>query len=157
MATKKASKGSSKGSSKTAAKKSAGKSGGGRLTESFELAAPGEATLVETHATDILENLSGGCYKIVGSPINLEVCYSYDSRTKTVCVTIKLAEHTIGRECLHINKPSYTVCYSLVMVKACVTLSFDLSSLCLTFTAQACIRTATWKCKSYQGRVACFK
>jgi hypothetical protein len=122
-----------------------------------ELAATGESNLVESHSTDILESLSGGCYKIVGSPVNLEVCYSYDSRTKTVCVTVKLAGHTIGRECLHINKPSYKVCHSLAVVKACVGLTFDLSSLCLTFTAQACVRAITWKCKTYQGRIACFK
>jgi hypothetical protein len=154
--TKKSSKGSSKGSSKSSSK-STKKASRGQATESAELAATGESNLVETHSTDILENLSGGCYTIVGGPMNLEVCYSYDSRTKTVFVVVKLAGQTIGRELLNINRPSYKVCQGQVLVKACVSLTFDISSLCLTFTAQYCVGPITWKCKTYQGRIACFK
>lgn len=169
MATKKSSKGSSKSSSKKSSKgasKGSSKKSGAKsfsaqaiAAEAIGLASVGETTVVQTHDVDVLSHMIGGCYKIVGSPVNLEVCYSFDATKKTVCVTVKLAGHTIGTACLNIGKPSYQICYSLAVVKACVGLNFNTSSLCLNFTAQACVHVPIlgWQCKSYQGKIACFK
>jgi hypothetical protein len=145
---------SAKKSSKKTAKKSAKKYSS---PQQPGVASAGESMVVEHHDVDVLANLIGGCYKIVGSPINLEVCYSFDATKKTVCVTIKLAGNTIGRECLSLSKPSYNICHSLAVVKACVGLSFNASTRCLTFTAKACFYAPfSWHCKSYQGKIACF-
>ena len=157
MATKKApaKKGGSKQSSKKGggAKKASSKSAAA-LPSGLSMA--GQTTLVQTHPQDILAHLVGGCYKIVGKPINLEVCYSFDASNLTVCVTVKLAGQTIGRECLSASHPSYNVCASIGVAKACVNLTFNPSTKCLTFSAKACYWALTWKCKSYQGTIACF-
>jgi hypothetical protein len=155
MATKKS---TAKGGSKTGGKGGGAKKASSKSAKALPsgLSMAGQTMLVQTHPQDILANLVGGCYKIVGKPINLQVCYSFDASNLTVCVTVKLAGQTIGRECLSATKPSYSVCTSIGVAKACVGLSFNTSTKCLTFTAKACYWALKWKCKSYQGRIACF-
>jgi hypothetical protein len=152
MATKKSSGGSSKGSSK----KSGAKGGKGASAAQLGLSALGENTLVATHDTDILAHITGSCHKIIGKPINLEVCYTYDASKKTVCVTVKLAGQTIGTACLSPTNTTYNVCAHVSSVKACITLTFDLTTLCLNYKADACVKIIKWICKSYKGRIACF-
>jgi hypothetical protein len=110
----------------------------------------------DVHDTDVLDNLTGGCVTILPKPIDLEVCYSYDSSKQEVCVSAKLAGMEMGKACLNASKPSVNFCLSLAVVKACLTLTFDIKSLCLKYEAKACYWALTWHCATHTGTVVCF-
>lgn len=154
MATKKSTKGSSKKSAKKAATK------GGKVPSAADLGVSslGENTLVATHDKDILAHVTGSCHKIIGKPFDLEVCYTYDANTQTACVTVKLLGQTLGRSCLSPSDTSYQVCGQVSSVKVCVTINFDLSTVCLTYNADACVKVkyVGWICKTYKGKIVCF-
>ncbi len=106
---------------------------------------------------DILSHLSGGCYTIVGSPIDLKVCYSYNSKDKSVTVKVTLAGETMGRATLSASKPSVDFSLSLVVVKASIELKFEVSDLSLKYSAKACYYAPfSWHCASHHGTIVKF-
>lgn len=156
MPTKKSSKGSSKKSAKKPSKKSGAKGGKALSATDLGVSSLGENTLVASHDKDILAHVTGACHRIIGNPFNLEVCYSYDGSTNTACVTVKLLGQTLGRDCLSASDRSYRVCGQIGTVKVCITVSFNPSTKCLTYKADACVKIFGWSCKSYSGRIVCF-
>lgn len=115
---------------------------------------------LEIHDKDVLANLSGGCLTIFGSPIDLEVCYSYDSSTESVSVSVTLHGHNIGNATLSASNPSVNFSLSVGVAKASIGLSFDPPSQCLNYDAQGCYRDpfkkGGWHCATKTGQVACF-
>lgn len=103
---------------------------------------------------DILSHLQGGCFTIVGSPINLKVCYSLNKSDETVTVSVTLDGHTMGSATLSVSNPSITFSLSLAIVKASISLNFDAANLKLTYNAKACYYLPfSWHCASHSGTI----
>jgi hypothetical protein len=121
------------------------------------MSSTGERTPAEVHDQDVLAHLIGDCDTIVGFPVNLQVCYSYDSSTQTVTVNLTLAGQTMGTASLSASNPSASFSLALAVVKASIQLNLD-TSMCLSFNAQACYKKpfSDWNCSTYNGQIACF-
>jgi hypothetical protein len=119
-----------------------------------------ESAQLKVHDKDVLANLSGSCKTIFGSPINLKVCYSYDSSTESVSVSVTLDGHKMGDATLSASNPSAKFSLSVEVVKASIALSFDPQSQCLSYEAQGCYKDIFkkhgWKCATKKGKIACF-
>jgi hypothetical protein len=103
---------------------------------------------------DTLSHLKGGCVTIVGSPIDLKVCYSLNSEEETVTVSVSIAGQSMGRATLSAKNPSITLSLSLAVVKASITLKFDARNLKLSYDAKACYYLPfSWRCASHSGTI----
>ncbi|PWG05820.1 hypothetical protein [Polaribacter aquimarinus] len=103
---------------------------------------------------DILSHLQGGCITIVGSPIDLKVCYSLNKQDETVTISVSLAGMSMGSATLSAKNPSVTLSLSLAIVKASITLKFDARNLKLSYTAKACYYAPfSWHCASHSGTI----
>ena len=111
-------------------------------------------TKMKAEQGDILAHLTGGCVTIVGSPINLKVCYSLNTSDETVTVSVSLAGVSMGSATLSAKNPSVTLSLSLAVVKASITLKFDPRNLKLSYTAKACYYAPfSWHCASHSGTI----
>lgn len=113
---------------------------------------------LEAFNEDILSNLSGSCYTIVGSPIDLKVCWSYDASKREVYVRATIVGQKIVEGCLSASNPKLGGCLSLAVVKACIDLTFDPNTLCLGYAAKTChYMPFEWHCAKHSGNIVCFK
>lgn len=103
---------------------------------------------------DTLAHLQGGCVTIVGSPIDLKVCYSLNSQDESVTVSVSLAGMSMGSATLSAKNPSVTLSLSLAVVKASIGLKFDAKNLKLSYNAKACYYLPfSWHCANHSGTI----
>ena len=113
-----------------------------------------QLTHMNSEQGDILAHLQGGCLTIVGSPIDLKVCYSLNSQDETVTVSVSLAGISMGSATLSAKNPSVNLSLSLAIVKASIGLKFDARNLKLSYTAKACYYAPfSWHCASHSGTI----
>lgn len=113
-----------------------------------------QLTHMKADQGDTLAHLQGGCVTIVGSPINLKVCYSLNTQDESVTVSASIAGASMGSATLSAKNPSISLSLSLAIVKASISLKFDAKNLKLSYTAKACYYAPfSWHCASHSGTI----
>lgn len=95
-----------------------------------------------------------GCFTVLPY---VEVCYDWNGSQVKVCLRVGGIE--VGCATLDAANPSITLGANLLLVKAEVTLRFDVSTDCLSYEATGCYRStpwSDWECETASGEIICF-
>ncbi len=104
---------------------------------------------------DSLPQLVSGSVTIVGSPINLDLNWTYDSNAQTVSLSLTLQGYSLGNATLSPANLSATFSHSFAhLVKASITVTFNPSGPSLSVTGSACHMTwKGWSCQSVSANI----